>query len=129
MNKKIIISIAIISLIIIGISMISILGQSKNEHQSFGLTEVREVFEGNAWEIIGYSDNDEEISIFVYNPNGVLATKDKLFTNSVGIFSTIITNGGPLFIKGTYTVIANQTDNPLSHAQITFELTKPTIPI
>lgn len=103
-----------------------ILDQLKPENSLITLTGMRDLFDGNAWEIYGHTSESAQISILVYNPNMILATEDKIFANSDGDFSTVITNGGPLFTSGTYIIIANQTG---VESQITFDWIKKDIPV
>lgn len=129
MNKTIPIICLFVAVGIIASTLI-ILDQLKSENYLFSLTDVSEIIDAGAWEIRGYTpDTTNEISLFIYNENGMLITQDKIFANPSGEFSTVITTGGPLFTAGTYTLIANQTGNTPSQVTTSFELTNPSIPV
>ncbi len=109
-DKKIIFGI----LLVIVAAIIIVTTISVNDVQVFEdaleVHELKNLDGGLTWELIGKTTKiEQEIQIFIYNPDGILISEDKKFANPDGEFSVLITTGGPLWKEsGFYKVTAQQ---------------------
>ncbi|MCV0409653.1 hypothetical protein [Nitrosopumilus sp.] len=67
----------------------------------------------SVWIVTGKTtDTKSEIIMHLYNPEDVFVSRDVILPDSDGTFSTIITNGGPLFqLSGHYKITLQQSDD------------------
>ncbi len=68
----------------------------------------------SVWIVTGKTtDVKSEIILHLYNPENVFISRDVVLPDSDGNFSTVITNGGPLFkLSGHYKITLQQGDTP-----------------
>lgn len=110
-NKKLIFGILIVIIATIVIVTISV-NDVKVSEETLEVYELKNLDGGLTWKLVGKTTKiEQEILIFVYNPDGILISEDKKFANPDGEFSVLITTGGPLWKEsGFYKVTAQQGD-------------------